>query len=211
MRITKFVHSCLLVEADGLTALIDPGKFTYDSHLIHLKKLPTIDRIIITHEHSDHYFEPFLRTLSKTFPHAAVITNEVLAEKINKLGIRNEVKVGSDDNIIVFEADHEPLPLDMPNVANIGVHIADKLTHPGDSFSFTHCRDVLALPMTGPWGSLKEALNKVVELKPKAVIPTHDWEWHRAARESRYQMSRSLLEPHDIKFIELENSISTEI
>ncbi len=211
MTITKFVHSCLLVETSDFTALIDPGNFSFNSHLLNVSKLEKLDYIVITHEHKDHYYEPFLRSLVKHLPHALIITNETLLSKIAELNLPNQLAAGSDNNLVVFEAAHEPLPLNMPKVPNIGVHIGGKLTHPGDSFDFEHAREVLALPMTGPWGSLREALKKVVKLKPKAVIPIHDWEWHKAAREARYAMSRELLAAHGIKFVELENAVPVEL
>lgn len=206
IRVTKFVHSCLLVETPEINVLIDPGNFTWGSHLLQLNKLPALNSIVITHEHPDHYDEQGLARLSNHFPHATVITNGDLIDKIKTLKLPNPIHTGSDDNLVVFEAAHEPLPLDTPNVLNIGVHIADKLTHPGDSYAFEHTREVLALPLTGPFASYKQALDVIVKLKPKIVLPLHDWEWHKLARESRYSRAKELLEKHDIEFIELENA-----
>ncbi|HSX18470.1 MAG TPA: MBL fold metallo-hydrolase [Candidatus Saccharimonadales bacterium] len=211
MKITKFVHSCLLVETSEINVLFDPGNFTWDSHLLNINELPSLNSIVITHEHPDHYHEQGLKKLSHRFPRATIITNNDLAEKISKLKLPNPIQGGSDENVVVFEAVHEPLPLNVPNVLNIGVHIQDKLTHPGDSFAFKHTCEVLALPLTGPWASLRDALKTVVELKPKTVIPVHDWEWHKAAREARYSMCKNLLEPHSIEFIGLENAQPIEI
>lgn len=211
MKLTKFVHSCLLVEAGGFRALIDPGRFTYESHLIDVNKLEPLDYIILTHEHSDHYHEDFLCKLSNRFKHAAIITNDDLAEKIGKLKLPNPIQTGSDDNLVIFEAKHEPLPLDLPAVSNIGVHISDKLTHSGDSYDIKQSRELLALPITAPFASLREALETVAKLKPKAVLPMHDWEWHKQAREARYEMAKGLLNPHGIEFIELENGKTVEL
>lgn len=211
MKITKFVHSCLTIETDGLSILIDPGGFSFSSHLLNINSLRQLDYIVITHEHPDHYDEHFLRLISKRFSHAQIITNEELLNKIAKLNLPNPLSSGSQEKISVFEARHEPLPLDDPNVPNIGVHIADRLTCPGDSYDFKHTRDVLALPITGPFASYKQALDVVVELKPKVVLPLHDWEWHKAARHSRYSGAKEFLKTHDIEFIELENAKSVEI
>jgi L-ascorbate metabolism protein UlaG (beta-lactamase superfamily) len=214
MKITKFVHSCLLVESPGHNVLIDPGIFTWSSRMLHINNLPRLDHIVITHEHADHYDEQGLKKLSHRFPHTTIITNDNLAEKIKALRLPrlpNPVHAGSDDNLIVFEAVHEPLPLDTPQVPNIGVHIDDKLTHPGDSYAFEHTREILALPLTGPFASYKQALDIIVKLKPKIVVPLHDWEWHRAARENRYTRAKELLKNHKIDFIELENAEQVEL
>ncbi|MEX1058975.1 MAG: hypothetical protein WEC17_00860, partial [Candidatus Saccharimonadales bacterium] len=134
-----------------------------------------------------------------------------LADKIKALELPNPLHAGSEENLIVFEAPHEPLPLNTPIVPNIGVHISDKLTHTGDSYSFENTREVLALPLTGPFASYKQALDVIVRLKPKVVLPLHDWEWHKAARENRYSRAKELLKKHGIEFIELENAQPTEI
>lgn len=211
MKVTKFVHSCLLVETPEIRVLIDPGNFTWSSHLLRIDKLPSLDCIVITHEHQDHYDEAGLQRLSKYFPRAVIITNNHLADTIKKINLPNPVHAGSEDNLVVFEAKHEPLPLDTPNVANIGVHVADKLTHSGDSYVLKSSREILALPLTGPFASYKQALEVIVKLKPKIVLPLHDWEWHRAARENRYSRAKELLKKHGIEFIELENAEPVEL
>jgi L-ascorbate metabolism protein UlaG (beta-lactamase superfamily) len=210
MKITKYVHSCLLVETGQLNVLIDPGNYSWHSHLLVVDKLPRLDYLVLTHEHPDHYYQAAIAALRQKYPHLPIVTNSDLAAKLKKADINDPIITGSEDGLQVFEAKHEPLPLNLPEVLNIGVHIGDKLTAPGDSFSFSHSRGVLALPITGPWGSLREALSKVVELKPKVVLPVHDWEWHKAAQQARYEMSHKLLEPHGIEFMPLENAVPVE-
>ena len=211
MRITKFVHSCLLVEAPEIKVLIDPGSFTWSSRLLTIEKLPPLDTIAFTHEHTDHYDGHGLMKLSKRFPRAVVITNSELADKIVKLKLPNPVHAGSDDNLKVFEAPHEPLPLGLPDVMNVGLHVAGRLTHTGDSYDLQHSRDILALPVAAPFASFKQSLDTIVRLKPKKVLPLHGWEWHKAARESRYKWAKSLLEKHGIEFAELPNGEPVEV
>jgi L-ascorbate metabolism protein UlaG (beta-lactamase superfamily) len=211
MKVTKFVHSCLLVETPKLNILIDPGNYTWQSHLLVPDKLPRLDYIVVTHEHADHYHLPALKALSSRFPHVPIITNNDLAKKLASEGFKNPITSGSEESIVVFEAPHEPLPLGLANVLNVGIHIDDQLTYPGDSYELEHTRQILALPLTAPFASFKQAMNAIVKLKPKVVLPLHDWEWHKAARESRYGFAKELLKPHGIEFIELENSVSVEI
>ena len=206
MNITKIGHCCLLIKDNGKTILTDPGAWTSEQN-----SMTGIDMVLITHEHADHYDEQGLTKLSNRFPHTIIITNNDLAKKITALKLPNPIHTGSDDNLVVFEAEHEPLPLKLPNVLNIGVHIADKLTHPGDSYSFEHTRGILALPMTAPFASFKDAMDAIVKLKPKIVLPLHDWEWHKLARESRYNFAKELLKKHKIEFIELENAEPVEL
>ncbi|MDO8655088.1 MAG: MBL fold metallo-hydrolase, partial [bacterium] len=51
MKITKYVHSCLLVEEQGKTALIDPGNYTFQSKALDLRYIEKLDFVLITHEH----------------------------------------------------------------------------------------------------------------------------------------------------------------
>ena len=173
--------------------------------------MPLLSSIVITHEHADHYDEQGLIKLSHRFPHTTIITNNDLAKKISRLKLPNPIHSGSEDNLVVFEAKHEPLPLKLPNVLNIGVHIADKLTHPGDSYDFAHTREILALPLTAPFASFKDAMDAIVRLKPQKVLPIHDWEWHKLAREGRYNFAKELLKKHKIEFIELQNAEPIEL
>jgi L-ascorbate metabolism protein UlaG (beta-lactamase superfamily) len=211
MKITKYVHSCILVETSKSVVLFDPGGYSRDSHLLNVKKINSLDYIVITHEHPDHYNPEFLQTISGKFPHIPIITNNDLVEVIRELKLPNSVQSGSDDDLTVFEAAHEPLPMNAPNVLNIGVHIDDKFTNPGDSYDLQSTREVLALPITGPFASYKDALDAIVRLKPKIVLPIHDWEWHKSARLVRYDRAKKLLTPLGIEFIELENGETVEI
>lgn len=212
MRITKFVHSCLLIETSDIRVLIDPGRYSYESHLLSISKLKPLDYIVITHEHGDHYDVNFLRQIAKHFPHAVIVTNNDLAIKIAELNLHNKIHTGSDDNLTVFEAPHEPLPLKLPVPLNIGIHLKDKFTHPGDALDIKHTREVLALPVSAPgWVNLKMSLDAAIKLKPKKIIPVHDWHWHQKARHEQYARVDEWLKPHSIEFIELENAEPVEL
>ncbi len=54
MKITKYTHSCLLVETPKKVALIDPGGFSWKSKELNIRKIERVDRILITHSHGDH-------------------------------------------------------------------------------------------------------------------------------------------------------------
>ncbi|MBA3757342.1 MBL fold metallo-hydrolase [Candidatus Saccharibacteria bacterium] len=211
MRITKFVHSCLLIETATKTVLIDPGKYSWDSHLLTIGKIERLDYIVITHEHSDHYHLPFLQALINHFPHSTIVTNSDLAKKISSEEVRNKIISGSEAGMQVFEADHEPLPMGIRVPLNMGVHIDEQFTHPGDAVHLSHTRNILALPVSAPWISLKQSLEAVLVLKPSKVIPIHDWHWHKQAREEQYALAEQWLLPHGIKFVALQNAVPVEL
>jgi L-ascorbate metabolism protein UlaG (beta-lactamase superfamily) len=166
---------------------------------------------VVTHEHADHYHEPFLRAVAQKFPYTPIVTNNDLADEIKKLEIKNPIMTGSDDNIQVFEAAHEPPSWGLQAPSNIGVHIAGQFTHPGDALHIQHSRDILALPITAPFASIKEALEAAIAIKPKVIIPIHDWPWHKQAKGEYYAKAKKYLQTQGVEFIELENAVPVAI
>jgi len=76
-KITLVTHASLLIEWDGFNLLTDPwiegpaffGSWTqYPPSNIHIKDLPKIDAIWISHEHSDHFHAYSLSFFDKTIP-----------------------------------------------------------------------------------------------------------------------------------------------
>ncbi|MBI3115325.1 MAG: MBL fold metallo-hydrolase, partial [Candidatus Kerfeldbacteria bacterium] len=55
MTITKYLHSCVLLEEDGFKLLFDPGTFVFVEGLFKPADLPKPDVVLITHGHPDHY------------------------------------------------------------------------------------------------------------------------------------------------------------
>src|SRR4051812_25248372 len=104
MKITKFVHSCLLVESKEHTALIDPGVYSWQSGLLKFDDVKKIDQILITHEHPDHFHVPFIQAVLKKFPKAKVITNQAVVELLKSDNIAAETK--APDGLSVFETKH---------------------------------------------------------------------------------------------------------
>ena len=70
---------------------------------------------------------------------------------------------------------------------------------------FDATKQVLALPMQAPWGSLKWALDAAIALKPQKVIPVHDWHWRDEAADALHKMSYQILAGHGIEFIFAKN------
>lgn len=210
MKITKYVHSCLLVESAGRTALFDPGNFSYDAGFFSPAGFKTLDDIIITHEHTDHCHIPLLQELVKTFPSVTITTNPAVAAKLAALGFTN-VTTENSLYIKLFATEHESLaPLGQAPV-HTGVHYLGKFTNPGDSHTFTQCKDVLALPVTAPWGCMVRAAGLALELNPKFIVPVHDWHWNSTARQQAYQNLESFFAKHEITFLNLVDGKTVEI
>lgn len=198
IRITKFVHSCVIVESESRTVLFDPGVFSWESG-IDFDALPSIDRLAITHEHQDHLYLPFVEEIIKKNPSIQIIANRTVLKLLEQYKLK--VKMRESSNCLQpFKADHEETPW-IPGVENNGFHFMDTFTHPGDSHSLAETKEILALPITAPWGSLTTALKLAIRLKPKIVIPIHDWHLNPDARAWYYRICQEYLNYEKIKFL----------
>ncbi len=208
MKITKYVHSCLLVEEKGKAALIDPGVYTFQSKALDLRYIEKLDFVLITHEHPDHLHIPFLKEILAQFPNIEVITNASVVLLLEQEGIR--ASSAGNAFVAVKEFSHEKIFSSMapPNVL---FDVFSRLTHPGDSFGFSETREILALPIQAPWGSTTQAVEKALELKPKIIIPIHDWHWRDEARKTMYERLAAYFKDQGIEFRGLETGQAFEI
>jgi len=205
VKITKLVHSCLLVEAPGRNALFDPGVYS----TVDLNTLPKLDDIIITHVHADHFNVDLVEQLAALYPRARITTTP---EIIEQLHAKNVAATGvASDGLELFLAPHEGREPFLAPPQNIGVHYLGALSHPGDSHSFSTTKPVLALPVQAPWGSTQRAFDLAVELKPKYVVPIHDWHWRDEARTGLYNMLEQLFAAEGITFIKAVNGEPFEL
>lgn len=211
MKITKYVHSCLLVETEKETVLFDPGQFSWESGTFNIDTLKKLDIVVITHEHPDHFYDVFVKVIEEKFPKACFISTPTVVAELKKLGVKNAV-CESMPSIKVFStkrhAKIEPLA---PSSENIAVHVADRLTVGGDRHDLEETKEILALPITAPWGSAREAADMALRLKPKFIIPIHDWHWNEAARLAEYGRSGEVYAHHGITLIKPVDGVPIEL
>lgn len=196
MKITKLVHSCLLVEMPDRTALFDPG--AYSAKMVDTDSLVYLDDIIVTHEHYDHMDVDTIKQLIRKFPDARVTAPPSAAKLLKDEGVTTTDEV---EGVVRFEASHEPVEPMFETPEATGIHYLERLTHPGDSLSFSETMPILALPVTAPWGATSDAVKLALKLTPKYVIPIHDWHWKSEAREQMYPGMEKIFAENDIQFI----------
>lgn len=207
MKVTKFVHSCFLVETPGRSGLFNPG--VYSAEALNLDAITKLDDILITHEHADHFSPELIQKVLAKFPNAKITSTTEVVEALAKLGITATDQ--PSDGIEFFDSPHESIdPFDV-TPTNIGMHYLGLVTDPGDSHSFTQTQEILALPVQAPWGSTIGAVNLALKLKPKYVLPIHDWHWTEAARNWTYNKYETVLAAQGIKFFKLETGVPVEI
>lgn len=208
MKITKYVHSCLVVETPERTALFDPG---YMCRAVLDAKLTRLDDIIITHGHGDHYDLDIINEFVKRFPKVRITAPTEVVKDLKDNGL-----TGTDqpsEGIVFFDSPHEKLRpfYDSEPPQEIGVHYLDQLSDPGDSHSFTETKQILALPVQAPWGSTVDAVAVGLKLKPKYIVPIHDWHWSEEARRAAYNSLEARFKNEGITFFKMETGVPIEV
>jgi L-ascorbate metabolism protein UlaG (beta-lactamase superfamily) len=208
MRITKYLHSCLLVEEQDKTILIDPGQYTYQSKVFPFESVKKLDYLLITHEHNDHCFIPFIQELLLKFPDVTIISNDSVVTILQKENI--EATTQTPDFIAVEMVPHEDIVIAVPP-ENIQFTLFNRLTHPGDSHHIRITAPILALPLQAPWGSFADALKLAESLSPKLIIPIHDWHIKDEVRKTFYQWATQYLQQSGIEFKSVETGEMIEL
>ncbi|MFH7594279.1 MBL fold metallo-hydrolase [Streptomyces racemochromogenes] len=176
MKLTKRLHSCVQVEKDGHTLVIDPGAFSEpDAGL-------GADALLVTHEHPDHFDEGRLRAALDANPAAALWTLRSVAERMSAAYPGRVHTVGHGDTFTAagFEVQvhgelHAEIHPDIPRVTNVGYLVEGSLFHPGDALTVPDAPvDTLMLPVHAPWNKIAEVVDYVREVKPRRAIDIHD-------------------------------------
>ncbi len=205
MKITKLGHACLLVETPGRTALFDPGVYS----TVDLNTIPKVTDIIITHVHADHYDLEAVKQVAALSGDVRITTTPEIVQQLRTEGVE-ATAVGSE-GVELFLAPHEGHAPFLEPPQNIGVHFLDKLSHPGDSHTFGATKPILALPVQAPWGSTQRAVDLALQLKPRYIIPIHDWHWRDEARAGLYDWLEKMFAGQGITFVKVVNGTPFEL
>ncbi len=211
MRISKFIHACLLVESEGTRILFDPGKFTFLDGTIQPESFRDLDAIVVTHKHLDHVDDAALKVSVQHNPSAVVLGNHQIREQLATSGIEVEVfesgtrRVGKC-TLEAIVADHAKI-LNAECPTNVAYIVNDRLMHPGDSFD--HSLDarkgieLLALPVMAPWNTELAVAEFALRLAPKTVFPIHDGYAKPFFLQSRYDNFTKYFAKQGIEFVAL--------
>jgi L-ascorbate metabolism protein UlaG (beta-lactamase superfamily) len=189
------------------TVLFDPGMMSEAA--LDVDKLEYLDDIIITHYHGDHMSVPLIKKLVAKFPNVHITAPSDAVAQLKEEGITATNQ--PSEGLVFFESPHESVAPMFPQPEEIGVHYLDTLSDPGDSHSFAETKAILALPVQGPWGSTVRAVNLALELKPRHIIPIHDWHWRDEAREQMYLNLEKIFAEQGITFYKMKTGVPVVI
>jgi L-ascorbate metabolism protein UlaG (beta-lactamase superfamily) len=176
LTLTKKSHSCIRLEKDGRTLVIDPGGFSEQDAAL------GADAMLVTHEHADHFDEGRLRAGLEANPAAEIWTLRSVAEQLSAAFPGRVHTVGHGDTFTAAGFDvqvhgelHAVIHPDIPQITNIGFLVDGSLFHPGDALTVPdHPVDTLMLPVMAPWNKISEVIDYVREVKPRRAIDIHD-------------------------------------
>ncbi|MEV7622334.1 MBL fold metallo-hydrolase [Actinoplanes sp. NPDC089786] len=178
MQITKFTHSCLRIEGDGVL-VVDPGGFSERS------ALAGADAVLITHEHPDHLDVEAVTEAVRQRPGLTVFVHPDVLPKTEAFAAAvTTVEPGAEFlaagfTVRAFGGQHAVIHPDVPRIANIGYLISDgtaNLYHPGDSYHVPEGTTVetLFVPLHAPWAKVSETIDFVRTVRPERAFALHD-------------------------------------
>ncbi len=209
MYLTKFGHSCVLVEEGADRILVDPGTLSSG-----FEGLTGLTAVLITHQHPDHVDVAKLGPLLKANPDVQLFADPGAAGALTEGGLNATVVNAGDvldlaTSVEVFGDAHAVIHYDVPTITNRGFLIGGRLYLPGDSLQVPVVPvEILAVPAGAPWMALKEAIEFVRAVDPTTVFPIHE------KVLSNTGMSYLLLEklkPADTQWLNLDDGARVEV
>ncbi|MEU0630293.1 MBL fold metallo-hydrolase [Streptomyces sp. NPDC005989] len=176
LTLTKKTHSCIRLEKDGRTLVIDPGGLSEEDAAV------GADAMLVTHEHFDHFDEGRLRAGMEANPAAEIWTLRSVADRLTAAFPGRVHTVGHGDTFTAAGFDvqvhgelHAVIHPDIPRITNIGFLVDGSLFHPGDALTVPDRPvDTLMLPVMAPWNKISEVIDYVREVRPRRAIDIHD-------------------------------------
>lgn len=207
MKLTKFEHSCFMLENESQTLIFDPGNWSTD--LV----IPTnVAAIMLTHEHADHFDKDLLRSIVDNNQGAIIVAPHEMAEKLTGFSIQGvapgDTVAAGPFTLQLFGGEHALIHPEITSVVNVGVLVNDTFYYPGDSFALPGTPvKTLALPVTAPWLKISEPIDFMIEIHPDLAFPVHD---HIASSDGKALVDRvisSFADNHDIRYQRITGSV----
>lgn len=207
MKISKYLHSCLVFEDEGYKLLIDPGKFTFAEGIVKPEQFADVNSIIITHIHPDHLDIENLRIIAQ-LSGASILTNKQVGEKLTDANIPFELLCNGKQQLGAFKleaftVEHEPI-LDNALPQMTALLINDKILHPVDSMEDALFKyegiELLIMVTMAPFATEPRIATFADKLRPKQILPVHDGYAKEFFIKQRYEAYTKHFDKLGIKF-----------
>jgi L-ascorbate metabolism protein UlaG (beta-lactamase superfamily) len=207
MKITKYLHSCLVFELDRHKLLFDPGRFSFADSEVTPEMFADVNSIIITHIHPDHLDTENLKKIVE-LSRATVYTNSEVGEALHKAGIVHTVWQDGTYQLGPFKLEaitvvHEPI-MDNPLPLMIGFIINDIVLHPVDSMEDKLLKyqgiELLLMVTMAPFANELRISGFADKLQPKQILPVHDGYAKEFFIKQRYEAYTRHFDKQGIKF-----------
>lgn len=212
MRLTKYEHSCLLLENNGKKLFVDPGSFTTP-----LTETANTAAVVITHEHADHWTPEQLNRILDMNPGVPIYAPAGVAAAAEGFDITivapGDTIEADPFTLRFFGGTHAVIHSSIPTVDNVGVLVNDALYYGGDSFTVPEGVDVdvLAVPAGAPWLKIGEVIDYVLEVKPRRSFPAHEMVLSVAGKGMSNGRIQAATEQNGGEFFALEPGESLDI
>ncbi|WP_349428771.1 MBL fold metallo-hydrolase [Microbacterium sp. LWS13-1.2] len=186
MLLTKFTHATVRFEKNDATVITDPGTVSPES----AELLASALGVLVTHEHFDHFDPDAVREALAVNPQLTIYGPPGLAALVEGHDHRF-VTVAPGDSFSVgpfavqaFGGTHAVIHPDMPTVSNISFLVDGRVFHPGDSYALPGVPvETLLMPTSGPWTSIRQAVDFIRGVAPTRAIQIHELELSEVGRE----------------------------
>ncbi|GAB3915012.1 MBL fold metallo-hydrolase [Mucilaginibacter boryungensis] len=178
MKITKYLHSCLVFEKNGFKLLVDPGTFSFAEGFIEADEFNDVDAVIITHIHADHLDKENLVKIIE-LSGAKVYTVKQVSDELQKIAVKSEPIPNTIGpfTLELIPVKHEGI-LDNPLPEMVAMVIDGQVLHPVDSFDDKLLAyagiELLILPVMAPFTTELIVASFADKIRPKQVLPVHD-------------------------------------
>lgn len=177
MKLTKYEHSCVVLEKDGASLVIDPGQLS-DSFVVPENCVG----VVVTHEHFDHLDQSKLQTIIDAYSSVQIIANNAVIALLNEKLKERAVVVEAGKTMKVGEfrlefvgGTHEQVRPELPACTNTGIIIDEVFYHPGDAYFVPEKRVLwLAVPLNAPWSRVSETCEFIRSIRPQSALSIHD-------------------------------------
>jgi L-ascorbate metabolism protein UlaG (beta-lactamase superfamily) len=181
VKISKYLHSCLLFEEDGEKLLFDPGTHTFVEEIVTPEAFRDVSTVVITHGHPDHLDLDAL-TQILALSGAAVIANGEVAATLGTAGIGATVVEEGPHTAGPFHLLAIPTPHEAILAPAVPRHTAflvnERVLNCADSFGeplLAHAGvETLIMPVMAPFLTEVGAFAFAKRMRPRQLIPVHD-------------------------------------